>query len=100
MNAEEPPGARGLTTFEPYSPHTVGPRGRLCTDCHRNSLAAGLGVDGGQGGGRAPRDEAFDILRVGPQGSLPRDVRKRLLDPDGRWAEEFSRYLGMMLEEQ
>ncbi|WP_461208219.1 hypothetical protein [Desulfocurvus sp. DL9XJH121] len=100
MDAEIPPGAHGLAAFEPYTPHTVGPRGRLCTDCHRSSLAAGLGLDGGEGRNGTHRDEAFDILRAGPEGSLPRDARQRLLDPGGRWAEEFSRHLGAMLEER
>lgn len=98
MNTERPKNTHGLAAYVPYTPHTTGDTGRMCTDCHRNSLAVGLGVDGKDDDGWAPSNEGFDILRVGPEGSLPADMRRRLLNPSARWAEEFSRHIDRTLE--
>jgi hypothetical protein len=57
--------------FEPCTPHTTGRRGRICGDCHQNSLASGAGLEWAG-------DTDCSLLRASP----PTMKDGRLLNPD------------------
>ena len=64
-------------SFMPYVPHTIGPVGRQCNACHRNRMAAGLGVHE-----ELTTDNALTIPSppcISPMRLLDSEERKNLL---------------------
>ncbi len=102
--------------FNPYSPHTIAPKGRACQDCHGSPKAAGLG-EGRMGIGKpgfrpvwraesqipgrkflwdALVDEKGNPLQWSSHpsaGPLDPATVKRLLNPSLRQRAEWSKYL-------
>jgi len=74
-------GAGPGRASEPLTPHTTLRQGALCTRCHGNPRAAGLGIAGTEGGGALhaatlPYPPATPGARL-----LSEDERQRLLHP-------------------
>ena len=84
--------------FEPYTPHTVGARGRLCGDCHENALAVGSGPEWAVA-------TDFQLLRAAPPtvpGArlLNPGERNRLLTPGRNYQTLRAQFLNRLLAAQ
>ncbi len=71
--------------FMPYTPHSIGTKGRPCESCHRNSMAAGMGLH---------HDLTMDTAlskasppALGDMGLLPQKTISRLLSPGLYWGK-------------
>ena len=83
-------GGRGWA-YMPYVPHTTAPAGRPCDACHRNRIAAGLGIQ---------RELTEDTLLTVPSPPAVRSMRllnneerRRLLVPSKRYGKARFRAL-------
>ena len=75
--------------FMPYVPHTTGPVGRQCNACHRNRIAAGLGVHE-----ELTKDNVLTIPSppcIGPMRLLNSRERKQLFEPTEEWYRSRAR---------
>ncbi len=69
--------------FMPYVPHTIGPMGRHCNACHRNRVAAGLGVHQ-----ELTVDNVLTIPSppcINPMRLLNSQEQKKLFEPSREW---------------
>ncbi len=69
--------------FMPYVPHTTGPVGRACNACHRNRIAAGLGVHE-----ELTVDNVLTIPSppcIPPMRLLNAQEQKKLFEPGREW---------------
>ncbi|MFC1883639.1 hypothetical protein ACFL2O_02605 [Thermodesulfobacteriota bacterium] len=77
--------------FSPYVPHTTAPAGRSCDSCHRNIIAAGLGLSEKMTEDTrltVPSPPALKTMRL-----LNNEEREKLLNPSMRWKRERLKFL-------